>query len=42
VPLFELVLPPRAARAAVPLLAGISVAGVAVVVARPRPNGAGS
>ena len=42
VPLFELVLPPRAARAAVPLLAGISMAGIAVVVARPRPNGAGS
>ena len=36
VPLFELVLPPRAAKAAVPVLAWITVAGiVAVVVRRP-------
>ena len=35
VPLFELVLPPRAAKAAVPVLAGISVAGLAVLAARP-------
>ena len=31
VPLFELVLPPRAAKAAVPILATISVAGISVV-----------
>jgi hypothetical protein len=36
VPLFELVLPPRAAKAAVPVLAGITVAGfVALLVRRP-------
>ncbi len=34
VPLFELVVPPRAAKAAVPVLAGVSVAGIAVVVVR--------
>jgi hypothetical protein len=37
VPLFELVLPPRAAKAAVPVLAGITVAGIALVVVR-RPR----
>lgn len=42
VPLFELVLPPRAAKAAVPALAAISVIGIVVVVARPRPTRAGS
>ena len=31
VPLFELVLPPRAAKATVPILAAISVAGISVV-----------
>lgn len=36
VPLFELMLPPRAAKAAVPVLTGLAVAGVAVVAARPR------
>jgi hypothetical protein len=37
VPLFELVLPPKAAKAAVPLLAGISLAAfVAVAARRPR------
>jgi hypothetical protein len=36
VPLFELVLPPRAAKAAVPILAGVSVAGLATLVVRPR------
>lgn len=36
-PLFELVLPPRAAKAAVPVLAGITVAGIAIVVVR-RPS----
>jgi hypothetical protein len=36
VPFFELVLPPRAAKAAVPVLAGVSVAGlVGLVVRRP-------
>jgi hypothetical protein len=35
VPLFELVLPPRAAKAAVPVLAAVSVAGMALVMARP-------
>lgn len=36
VPLFELVLPPKAAKAAVPVLAGFSGAGVAMVALR-RP-----
>jgi len=35
VPLFELVLPPKAAKAAVPVLAGISLIGIGLVVARP-------
>jgi hypothetical protein len=49
VPFFELVLPPRAAKAAIPVLAGVSVAGIAGVVVRApglvishragRPNG---
>ncbi len=34
-PLFELVLPPRAAKTAVPVLAGISVAGLALLATRP-------
>ena len=37
VPFFELVLPPRAAKAAIPVLAGISVAAVAALVLR-RPG----
>lgn len=37
VPFFELVLPPRAAKAAVPILAGISLAGIAALVLR-RPG----
>ena len=37
VPLFELVLPPRAARAAIPVLVLASVAGILAVVAR-RPR----
>ena len=37
VPLFELVLPPRAARAAVPLLAAISAGGLALLAIR-RPS----
>jgi len=37
VPFFELVLPPRAAKAAVPILAGATIAGlVAVALRRPR------
>ena len=35
VPFFELVLPPRAAKAAVPALAGASVAGIAAIVVLP-------
>ena len=31
IPLFELVLPPRAAKAAVPVLAGVSIAGIVAV-----------
>jgi hypothetical protein len=37
VPLFELVLPPRAAKAAVPLLAAVTLAGLLVLVIR-RPT----
>jgi hypothetical protein len=37
VPFFELVLPPRAAKAAVPALAAVSLAGIAAVVLR-RPG----
>ena len=37
VPFFELVLPPRAAKAAVPILAGVSVAGLLAVALR-RPS----
>lgn len=38
VPFFELVLPPRAAKAAVPVLAVISIAGlIALAARRPRP-----
>jgi hypothetical protein len=35
VPLFELVLPPRAAKAAIPVLAAIAVAGIAALVILP-------
>jgi hypothetical protein len=34
-PFFELILPPRAAKAAVPILAVITVAGLAAVALRP-------
>lgn len=37
VPFFELVLPPRAAKAAVPVLAGVSLAGLAALALR-RPG----
>jgi hypothetical protein len=37
VPFFELVLPPRAAKAAVPVLAGTSVLGIVLIVLR-RPT----
>ena len=37
VPFFELVLPPRAAKAAVPVLAAVSLGGIAAVVLR-RPG----
>ena len=36
VPMFEWVLPPRAARAAVPVLAATSVAGICVLLVRSR------
>jgi len=35
VPLFELVLPPRAAKAAVPILAAVAVAGIAALLILP-------
>lgn len=35
VPFFELLLPPRAAKAAVPFLAGASIAGMALLLLRP-------
>ena len=35
VPFFELVLPPRAAKAAVPILAGATIAGLIAIVLRP-------
>ena len=38
VPLFELVLPPRAAKAAIPILTGVAVGGLVLVALR-RPNG---
>jgi hypothetical protein len=39
VPMFELVLPPRAAKAAIPLLAIVSLAGIAAaVLRRPSPS----
>lgn len=41
IPLFEIVLPKRAARAAVPVLAAVSLAGVAGLLAR-RPSVQGS
>lgn len=37
VPFFELVLPPRAAKAAIPILAVVSIAGIAALVLR-RPG----
>ena len=37
VPFFELLLPPRAAKAAVPVLAAVGVAGIAALVLR-RPG----
>lgn len=36
VPLFELVLPPRAAKQAVPVLGGVTATGIALVAARTR------
>lgn len=41
VPMFELVLPPRAAKAAIPALTAVSLAGFAAVALRP-PRGRGS
>lgn len=38
VPMFELVLPPRAAKAAIPVLAGVALVGIATaLLRRPRP-----
>jgi hypothetical protein len=34
VPMFELVLPPRAAKAAVPVLAGVAIAGALLALGR--------
>lgn len=39
VPLFELVLPPRAAKAAVPVLAAVSVGGIVTIAVRSRISG---
>jgi hypothetical protein len=39
VPFFELALPPRAAKAAVPVLAGASVVGLLMIVVRPPRRG---
>jgi hypothetical protein len=42
-PLFELALPPRAAKAAVPLLTAVAAAGLVTLIARrPTPAAAGS
>lgn len=38
IPLFELVLPARAAKAAVPVLAAVTCLGIAVVAVRPAPS----
>jgi hypothetical protein len=40
-PFFELVLPPRAAKAAVPILAGSSVAGLIALAIRPARKASG-
>jgi hypothetical protein len=41
VPMFELALPPRAAKAAIPVLLVVAIAGIGAVVMRPpRPTGA--
>ena len=37
-PLFELVLPPRAAKAAIPVLVGATAGGIAILALRPRPR----
>ena len=42
VPLFELVLPPRAAKLAVPVLGGVAAAGIALLAARSAPAQPGS
>jgi hypothetical protein len=39
VPMFELVLPPRAAKAAIPLLLVVVIGGMALVVLRPPRSG---
>ena len=39
VPMFELVLPPRAAKAAIPMLALVTVAGMIAVIVRPTHDG---
>jgi len=42
VPMFELLLPPRAAKAAIPILVGVTIAGIVAVVLRPPVRGHGS
>jgi hypothetical protein len=42
VPFFELILPPRAAKAAIPILAVVSVGGIAAVAFRPPTSVASS
>jgi hypothetical protein len=41
-PLFELVLPPRAARAAIPVLTAVAVGGIALLAVRARSSGEGT
>ena len=41
VPMFEWVLPPRAAKAAIPVLASVSIVGVTSLVVRGRDRGSG-
>lgn len=42
VPMFELVLPPRAAKAAIPLLTFVSLAGIAALALRPPARSPGT
>jgi hypothetical protein len=42
VPMFELILPPRAAKAAIPVLLAISVSGIAALLLRPPAGEVGA